>query len=105
MVLSTALFDQPAFKHLIVNGLVLAEDGQKMSKRKQNYPPPNRIFDEYGADALRLYLVTSPVVHADSLKYDKIENFFETHERKSEIQYLKSVTFQKVRLIFLVVSS
>ena len=53
MVLSTALFDKPAFKNLICNGLVLAEDGQKMSKRKKNYPPPEEILDEYGAAAPR----------------------------------------------------
>lgn len=49
MVLSTALFDKPAFKNLICNGLVLAEDGKKMSKRLQNYPPPTEVIDEYGA--------------------------------------------------------
>jgi isoleucyl-tRNA synthetase len=59
-VLSTALFDQPAFKNLIVNGLVLAEDGKKMSKRLKNYPDPTTVVDKYGADALRLYLINSP---------------------------------------------
>jgi isoleucyl-tRNA synthetase len=49
MVLSTALFDKPAFQNLICNGLVLAEDGKKMSKRLNNYPPPTDIIDEYGA--------------------------------------------------------
>ena len=44
-MLSTALFDKPAFKNLICNGLVLAADGQKMSKRKKNYPPPDEILD------------------------------------------------------------
>ena len=69
MVLSTALFDKPAFKNLIVNGLVLAEDGHKMSKSKQNYPDPSIILNEYGADALRVYLMNSPVVHAEALRY------------------------------------
>jgi isoleucyl-tRNA synthetase len=49
MVLATALFDKPAFQNLICNGLVLAEDGKKMSKRLKNYPPPTDIIDEYGA--------------------------------------------------------
>lgn len=49
MVLSTALFGKPAFKNLICNGLVLAEDGKKMSKSKQNYPSPMEVIDEYGA--------------------------------------------------------
>jgi len=69
MVLSTALFDKPAFKNVIVNGLVLAEDGEKMSKSKQNYPPVNNIFDKYGADAVRLYLTDGPVVKAGDLKF------------------------------------
>eukprot|EP00808_Paulinella_micropora_P016955 g76092.t1 len=71
MVLSTALFDQPAFKNLIVNGLVLANDGKKMSKRLQNYDPPTLVVEECGADALRLYLINSPVVRADELRFSK----------------------------------
>jgi isoleucyl-tRNA synthetase len=71
MVLSTALFDKPAFKNLIVNGLVLAADGKKMSKRLQNYPDPNEVVNKYSADALRLYLINSPVVRADVLKFQE----------------------------------
>ena len=71
MVLSTALFDQPAFKNLIVNGLVLASDGKKMSKRLKNYPDPNLVISKYGADALRMYLINSPVVRAESLKFQE----------------------------------
>ncbi len=69
LVLSTALFNKPAFKNLIVNGLVLASDGQKMSKRKKNYPDPNEVINKYGADALRLFLINSPVVKAESLRF------------------------------------
>ena len=69
MVLSTALFDKPAFKNNIVNGLVMAADGQKMSKRKKNYPDPTLVINKYGADALRLYLINSPVVRAESLRF------------------------------------
>ena len=69
MVLSTALFDAPAFKNLVCNGLVLAEDGKKMSKRLQNYPAPDVILAQHGADALRLYLINSPVVRAEPLKF------------------------------------
>jgi isoleucyl-tRNA synthetase len=69
MVLSTALFNKPAFKNNIVNGLVLAGDGQKMSKRKKNYPDPTLVINKYGADALRMYLVNSPVVRAEPLKF------------------------------------
>ncbi len=67
MVLSTALFEKPAFKNVIVNGLVLAEDGRKMSKRLKNYPDPAYMLDTYGADALRLYMIHSPVVRAENL--------------------------------------
>ncbi|XP_066285525.1 isoleucine--tRNA ligase, cytoplasmic-like isoform X2 [Branchiostoma lanceolatum] len=69
LVLSTALFGKPPFKNLIVNGLVQAADGQKMSKRKKNYPDPMAVVHKYGADALRLYLINSPVVRADSLRF------------------------------------
>jgi isoleucyl-tRNA synthetase len=71
LVLSVALFDRPPFKNLICNGLVLAADGKKMSKRLKNYPPPDDVMSEYGADALRLYLVTSPVVRAEALKFSQ----------------------------------
>ncbi|KAL4432409.1 hypothetical protein ABPG77_001708 [Micractinium sp. CCAP 211/92] len=69
MVLSTALFDKPAFKNLVCNGLVLAADGKKMSKRLKNYPDPMEVVNKYGADALRLYLINSPVVRAETLKF------------------------------------
>ncbi len=69
MVLSTALFDKPPFMNLIANGLVLAEDGKKMSKRLKNYPNPSIVVESYGADALRLYLINSPVVRAETLKF------------------------------------
>ncbi|KAG9291531.1 hypothetical protein G9A89_021950 [Geosiphon pyriformis] len=69
MVLSTHLFNKPAFKNLIVNGLILASDGKKMSKRLKNYPSPIEILNAYGADALRLYLINSPVVRAEPLKF------------------------------------
>ena len=69
MVLSTALFDKPAFKNLICNGLVLANDGKKMSKSLKNYPDPNLVIDANSADSLRLYLINSPVVRAEPLKF------------------------------------
>lgn len=69
LVLSTALFKKPPYQNLIANGLVLASDGQKMSKRKKNYPDPLEVVNKYGADALRLYLVNSPVVRAENLRF------------------------------------
>ncbi|XP_071442401.1 isoleucine--tRNA ligase, cytoplasmic [Hetaerina americana] len=69
LVISTALFNKPPFKNLIANGLVLANDGQKMSKRKKNYPDPMEVVGKFGSDALRLYLINSPVVRADNLRF------------------------------------
>ena len=69
LVLGTLLFDSAPFKNVIVNGLVLAEDGKKMSKKLKNYPEPGIIVNKYGADALRLYLINSPVVRAEPLRF------------------------------------
>ncbi|MDB5264597.1 MAG: Isoleucyl-tRNA synthetase, isoleucyl-tRNA synthetase [Parcubacteria group bacterium] len=70
-VLSGGLFGKPAFKNVIVNGIVLAEDGKKMSKRLQNYPDPMDMVEKYGADALRLYLLSSTVVQAEDLAFSE----------------------------------
>lgn len=69
VALSTALFDKPAFKNVIVNGMVLAEDGKKMSKSLRNYTDPEHLMDEYGADALRLYLINSGLVKAEEQRF------------------------------------
>jgi isoleucyl-tRNA synthetase len=69
IVLSTALFDKPAFENCVVNGLILAEDGRKMSKSLKNYPDPSGIFDVMGADALRAFLINSPVLRAEPLRF------------------------------------
>jgi isoleucyl-tRNA synthetase len=71
LVLSTGLFDSPPFKNVIVNGMVLAEDGSKMSKSKKNYPPPQNVLNQYGADALRAYLINSPIVRAEPLRFSE----------------------------------
>ncbi len=71
MVLGTALFGTSPFKNVIVNGLVLAEDGQKMSKRLKNYPDPMYIVNKFGADALRFYLIASPIVRAEDLNFSE----------------------------------
>jgi len=70
-VIGNALFGKSPFKNVIVNGLVLAEDGKKMSKSLRNYPDPKALFDEHGADAVRLYLVDSPVVKAQELQFSE----------------------------------
>lgn len=71
VVLAAALFDEPPFKNVIVNGMILAEDGKKMSKRLKNYPAPDYIFDTYGADAMRAYLIDSPAVKAEPLRFSE----------------------------------
>ncbi|MCL2763552.1 MAG: isoleucine--tRNA ligase, partial [Treponema sp.] len=68
-VLAAALFKKPAFKNCIVNGLVLASDGKKMSKSLRNYTDPMEVINAFGADTLRLFLVHSAVVKADDLRY------------------------------------
>lgn len=71
MVIGTALFDRAPFKNVVVNGLVLAEDGKKMSKSLRNYPDPNEVLNKHGADALRLYMIDSPVVKAQELRFSE----------------------------------
>ncbi len=71
LVLSTALFDDVPFRNVVVNGLILAEDGTKMSKSRKNYPDPNEVIERYGADSLRAYLVNSPVVKAEPLRFSE----------------------------------
>ncbi|KAF2149243.1 isoleucyl-tRNA synthetase [Myriangium duriaei CBS 260.36] len=68
-VLGTALFDTFPYKNCVVNGIVLAEDGKKMSKSLKNYPDPSLIMDKYGSDPLRLYMINSPVVRAEPLRF------------------------------------
>jgi isoleucyl-tRNA synthetase len=67
-ILAAALFDKPAFKNCIVGGMLLAEDGRKLSKRLRNYPDPTEMLEKYGADALRLYLLNSPAMKAEELR-------------------------------------
>ena len=67
-ILAAALFDKPAYRNCIVTGMLLAEDGRKMSKRLKNYPEPTEMLDLYGADALRLYLLNSPALKAEEMR-------------------------------------
>jgi len=70
-ILSTALFKKPAFKNVIVNGLILASDGAKMSKKLRNYPDPADVINKYGADAIRLYMLNSPAVKGEDLCFSE----------------------------------
>ncbi len=66
-VLATALFDRPAFRACVSHGIVLGNDGQKMSKSLRNYPDVNEVFDQFGSDAMRWFLMASPVLRGGNL--------------------------------------
>ena len=68
-VLSTALFDRPAFRNCLVHGTLLASDGKKISKSLKNYTDPLELMDKYGADSVRMYLLASAAVQADDLSF------------------------------------
>ncbi len=70
-VIATAIKNKPAFKNVIVNGIVAAEDGKKMSKRLQNYPDPMEVMEKHGADKLRYYLCSAPVMKAENLNFSE----------------------------------
>ncbi|MEK9186091.1 MAG: class I tRNA ligase family protein, partial [Patescibacteria group bacterium] len=71
LVLGVGLFEKSPYKNVIVNGLILAEDGQKMSKRLNNYPDLNLTINKYGADAIRFYLLSSPAVRAEDFSFSE----------------------------------
>ena len=91
LVLSTAIQNKSPFKNVIVNGLVLAEDGKKMSKRLKNYPNIMDIVNKYGSDALRMYLLSSGAVMSEPVRFleSQIHNILKT----SSIQLLNSINF------------
>ncbi len=66
-VLSTALFNRPAFKNVVVNGIILDESGRKMSKRHRNYTAPEALLEKYGSDSVRLYMLNSPILRGEDL--------------------------------------
>ncbi|VVB74496.1 Isoleucine--tRNA ligase [Candidatus Tiddalikarchaeum anstoanum] len=70
-VIGVLLMDKAPFKHVVVTGNILAEDGTKMSKSKKNFPDPNLIFDKFGADALRFYLMSNPVMAAQDINFSE----------------------------------
>lgn len=79
-VISGGVKQSHAFENCIVNGIVLAEDGKKMSKKLKNYPEPDTVMEKYGADALRMYLLSSPVMLAENLSF--IEKDLQTIYRR-----------------------
>lgn len=73
-VVNTILFDRPAYKNVVVNGMIMAADGQKLSKRLKNYPPVEEVFQDEGADSLRLFLLSSTQATqtADYVRFDRM---------------------------------
>ena len=92
-VLAAAIFDKPAFNNVIVNGLVLAEDGKKMSKSLQNYTPPDNLMEQYGADALRLYLINSGLVKAEEQRF--VDSGVHEITRRALLPWFNAFSFLK----------
>jgi isoleucyl-tRNA synthetase len=90
-VLSTGIFNKPAFKSINCNGLIMASDGQKMSKSKNNFADPNIILEKFGADAVRIYMLSSPVVNAESLSFN--ERNLETTFRETTLLISNSLQY------------
>ncbi|MBI5272623.1 MAG: isoleucine--tRNA ligase [Chlamydiia bacterium] len=90
-VLSAALYKKPSFTHAIVNGIILAEDGNKMSKRLKNYPDPEAVIQRFGADAIRLYMLGSPAVRAEDMRFS--ERGVEQVLRQALIPFWNSFVF------------
>jgi isoleucyl-tRNA synthetase len=91
MVLSTALFNKPAFKNVICSGLILAKDGRKFAKRWKNGVDMEKILSTYGSDALRVYLISSPATHAQSFKFD--EEAIDSYIGKKLFQWFNAFKF------------
>ncbi len=94
LVLSVGLFGKTSHKNVIVTGMIMAEDGQKMSKSLRNYPDPIDVAEKYGADALRYYLLSSPAVHAEALNFS--EKGVEEVYRKVIVRMLNVLSFYEM---------
>jgi len=106
MVLSAILFDKIPFENVLTTGTILAEDGQKMSKSKMNYPDPNKVVEKFGADSLRFYLLNSSLMNADNFNFSEkgleeiykkvlvllynVNNFYEMYNEKGDEKYVES---------------
>jgi isoleucyl-tRNA synthetase len=89
-VISTALFNKPAFKNVVCAGLILASDGKKMSKRLGNFVDPKQIIADYGGDALRMYMLHLPATYAESSRFKEEDIKAET---KTIMQWINSIKF------------
>ena len=93
-VLGATIFGKPPFKNVVTTGTILNEKGEKLSKSKRNYPEPQEIIDRYGVDALRFYLMTSPVMQADNLFF--AERQVDEVYKKVVLLTLNVVSFYKM---------
>ena len=93
MVLSTALFDKPPFKNVICHGVVLDENQQKLSKRLRNYPSPDEVFNTHGSDALRWYLISSPILRGNNLSIDREGKVFADVVRQAILPLWNAYSF------------
>jgi isoleucyl-tRNA synthetase len=91
-VLSTALFNQPSFKNVIVGGLILDEQGRKLSKKLKNYPDPDVVFEKYGADALRYFLIKN-TVPGENTRFN--EELLKESQKELIFPILNSINFFK----------
>ncbi|MBT7706316.1 isoleucine--tRNA ligase [archaeon] len=92
-VLSAILFDKIPFENVLTTGTILAEDGQKMSKSKKNYPDPLEVVDKYGADSLRFYILSSPFALADNGNFSE-KGLIETYKKVTVLLYNVSNFYQ-----------
>ena len=93
MVLSTALFDKPPFLNAIGHGVVVDEKGLKLSKRLNNYPEPEEVWKNFGADALRWFLVSSPILRGQNLMMDSTGSGIDSSLRQVLVPLWNSVYF------------
>jgi len=93
MVLSTALFDKPPFLNAIGHGVVVDEKGLKLSKRLNNYPEPEAVWKNFGADALRWFLVSSPILRGQNLMMDSTGSGIDSSLRQVIVPLWNSVYF------------
>lgn len=93
MILSTALFDSAPFKNCICHGVILDSNGEKLSKRLRNYPDPMMMFDQYGSDAMRWFLLASPVMRGGELYMDQTGDQIRDASRGVIVPFLNAVNF------------
>lgn len=92
-VLATALFNRPAFKNCICTGLIMADTGLKLSKRLKNYPDPDEVLETIGSDALRWFLISSPVLKGGNVAVDKEGKEIAKAARKALIPFWNAYYF------------